>query len=93
MKYGAGGNKQGGTGLNTKFLDEDMENIKHKSVSSNMKKQIIQARNAKGWTQKELATAANEQVKTIQEYESGKAIPNGQVINKLSRALGVQLKK
>ena len=52
MKYGAGGNKQGGTGLNTKFLDEDMENTKHKSVSSNMKKQIIQARNAKGWTQK-----------------------------------------
>ena len=35
----------------------------------------------------------NEQPKVVQEYESGKAIPNGQVLSKLSRALGVTLKK
>lgn len=35
----------------------------------------------------------NEKPQIIQEYESGKAIPNPQVLSKLSRALGVVLKK
>jgi len=29
----------------------------------------------------------------VQEYESGKAIPNPQILNKLSRALGVPFSK
>ena len=33
----------------------------------------------------------NEKPQIIQEYESGKAIPNPQVLSKLSRILGVQL--
>jgi len=37
--------------------------------------------------------AVNEKPQIIQEYESGKAIPNPQVLSKLSRILGVQLKK
>lgn len=37
--------------------------------------------------------AINEKPQVIQEYESGKAIPNPQVLSKLSRALGVVLKK
>lgn len=35
----------------------------------------------------------NEKPSVINEYESGKAIPNPQVLQKLSRALGVTLKK
>lgn len=35
----------------------------------------------------------NERPTVIQEYESGKAIPNPQVLSKLSRALGVSLSK
>lgn len=34
----------------------------------------------------------NEKPQVIQEYESGKAIPNQQVISKLERALGVKLR-
>ena len=41
--------------------------------------------------QKQLATAINEKPQVINQYESGKAIPNGQVVQKLSRALGVRL--
>lgn len=37
--------------------------------------------------------AINEKPQIIQEYESGKAIPNPQVLSKLSRALGVVLRK
>lgn len=35
----------------------------------------------------------NEKPQIVQEYESGKAIPNPQILNKLSRALGVSLSK
>lgn len=42
-------------------------------------------------TQKELATAINEKPQVVAEYESGKAIPNGQIISKLERQLGVKL--
>ncbi len=42
-------------------------------------------------TQKELATAINEKPQIVGEYESGKAVPNPQIISKLERALGVKL--
>mmetsp|Transcript_45776 Transcript_45776/g.145917 ORF Transcript_45776/g.145917 Transcript_45776/m.145917 type:complete len:140 (-) Transcript_45776:160-579(-) len=34
----------------------------------------------------------NEKPQTVQEYESGKAIPNQQIIGKLERALGAKLR-
>jgi len=34
----------------------------------------------------------NEKPQVIQEYESGKAIPNQQIIGKLERALGAKLR-
>lgn len=37
--------------------------------------------------------ACHEKPQVIQEYESGKAIPNPQVLSKLSRVLGVPLAK
>jgi ribosome-binding protein aMBF1 (putative translation factor) len=37
--------------------------------------------------------ACNEKPHIIQEYESGKAIPNPQVLSKMSRVLGVPLSK
>lgn len=51
----------------------------------------MQARTAKKLTQKELATAINEKPQVVAEYESGKAIPNPQIISKLERSLGVKL--
>ena len=35
----------------------------------------------------------NEKPQVIQEYEAGKAIPNPQILGKLSRALGVPFSK
>ena len=58
------------------------------SVSKDLRLAITQARNAKGLTQKQLATQLNMQPQVINEYESGKAIPNNQVIAKIERALG-----
>jgi putative transcription factor len=43
-------------------------------------------------TQKDLATKVNEKPSVINDYESGRAVPNQQVLAKLERALGVKLR-
>ena len=58
-----------------------------------MANQIAQARTAKKMTQKELATKLNMPVKVVQQYESGKAVPNGAIINKLNRALSIRIQR
>lgn len=52
----------------------------------------MQARMEKKLTQAQLGQMINEKPQVIQEYESGKAIPNQQIISKLERALGVKLR-
>jgi putative transcription factor len=52
----------------------------------------MQARLEKKLTQAQLAQQINEKPQIIQEYESGKAIPNNQIIAKLERVLGVKLR-
>jgi putative transcription factor len=60
-------------------------------VDKSLSKAIMQARTAKKMTQKEVATAINEKPQVVAEYETGKAIPNPQIIAKLERALGTKL--
>merc|ERR1719160_66502 len=74
-------------------LDEHGDQFKHATVSHEFKLALQQARLAKKMSQQALATGINEKSSVINEYESGKAIPNGQIINKLNRALGVRLPK
>ena len=57
-----------------------------------MSKRIAQARCEKKLTQKELASMLSLPFKVIQEYESGKAIPNAIILNKIEKALGVRVK-
>ncbi|KAI8469924.1 MAG: multi protein bridging factor 1-domain-containing protein [Monoraphidium minutum] len=89
--------KQGATstasGKAAHKLDNETEDFNHERVSTELKKQIIQARTAKKLTQAQLGQLVNEKPSVIQEYESGKAIPNPQVLSKMSRVLGVTLKK
>ncbi|KAF0698063.1 hypothetical protein As57867_011269, partial [Aphanomyces stellatus] len=76
---------------NMRKLDEDTENFKHDTVDRSLSQALMKARMDKGMTQKALATAINEKPQVIGEYESGKAIPNGQIIVKIERALGCRL--
>lgn len=92
-KYGAGGNVQKGTHMNTAKLDRETEELKHNKVSPTLAKTIMQARLAKKMTQAQLAQQINETPKIIQEYETQKAIPNPQLLSKMSRALGIRLTK
>lgn len=57
-----------------------------------MARAICDGRQAKGLTQKALATAANEKPQVVQEYENGKAIPSQAVLSKLERILQVKLR-
>ncbi|KAI3952950.1 hypothetical protein MKX01_028642, partial [Papaver californicum] len=77
-----------GFSLNTRKLDEETEVLTHERVPSELKKNIMQARLDKKMTQSQLA----QKPQIIQEYESGKAIPNQQIITKLERVLGVKLR-
>ncbi|XP_042424330.1 multiprotein-bridging factor 1a-like isoform X2 [Zingiber officinale] len=93
-KYDAGTNRASSSSkpLNTRKLDEETENLSHEHVSSELKKNLMRARLDKKLTQSQLAQLINEKPQVIQEYESGKAIPNQQIITKLERVLGVKLR-
>jgi len=58
QKFGAGTNKQHGTTLNVSKLDQETEELKHAALSQDVSKLIMQGRQAKGWSQKELATVS-----------------------------------
>ncbi|XP_052787759.1 endothelial differentiation-related factor 1 homolog [Mya arenaria] len=91
-KFAGGQNKQFSAAKNTAKLDRETEELHHDHVALDVSKIIQQARQAKGWTQKDLATKINEKQQVINEYEAGKAIPNQQIISKLERNLGVKLR-
>ncbi|XP_024026551.1 multiprotein-bridging factor 1b [Morus notabilis] len=93
-KSTAGTNKaaSSSTSLNTRKLDDETENLSHDRVPTELKKAIMQARMDKKLTQSQLAQMINEKPQVIQEYESGKAIPNQQIITKLERTLGTKLR-
>lgn len=72
---------------------EEEGSFKHERIPEHLRKSIIKARNDSKLTQSQLAQKINEKPQIIQEYENGKAIPSPQILSKLSRVLGVQLKK
>ena len=73
-------------------IDQETEELKHKTVSQDISRLIIQGRNTKKMNQKQLAQALAVQASVIQDYENGKAIPNNQLLGKLERVLGVKLR-
>merc|ERR1712151_988680 len=91
-KYGAGGNSSAHShkALSAKKLEEAEVGTIAK-VDKALSKAIMQARTAKKMSQKELATSINEKPQVVAEYESGKAIPNPQIISKMERKLGCKL--
>eukprot|EP00824_Muranothrix_gubernata_P012601 TRINITY_DN26697_c0_g1_i1.p2 TRINITY_DN26697_c0_g1~~TRINITY_DN26697_c0_g1_i1.p2 ORF type:complete len:124 (-),score=27.55 TRINITY_DN26697_c0_g1_i1:20-391(-) len=89
-KFGGGGNKQTAGPSNARKL-EDSEELKHDTVPRELRLAIQRARMDKKWSQAELARAINERQQVVNDYESGKAIPNNQVISKMERVLGARL--
>ena len=92
QKYGAASNKKAATSKNTAKLDRETEELHHDHVSLSVARLIQQGRQQKNLTQKELATKINEKAQVINDYESGKAIPNDQVMGKIERVVGIKLR-
>jgi len=91
-KWGAATNKQHVTTKNTAKLDRETEELKHDKIPLDLGRLIQQGRQAKGWSQKELATKVNEKPQVINDYEAGRGIPNQVVIGKIEKAIGVKLR-
>ena len=86
-------NKAGSSGVNEKVmsarkLENEQDTFIHKKVSLSMAKRIAQLRCENKMTQKDLAFKLSLPIKIIQEYESGIAIPNHVITNKIEKVLG-----
>ncbi len=73
----------------------EQEDYKPTLISPAMAQQIIQARVAKGWNQDQLARNSQLTLPVIKEYEkpTSTTVFNNQNVQKISKALGVQIKK
>lgn len=93
MKEHPSGNKHSvGPGANAKKLDEDTETLKVKKVDHNLSINIQRARQAKNWTQADLAKEICEKTSVVTEYENGKAIPNEQILVRMEKAFQIHLR-
>jgi putative transcription factor len=62
-----------------------------KTIRMSASNQIQKMRCTKKMSQKQLAQAINERPQVISDYESGKAIPNRSVLNKINKVLGIRV--
>mmetsp|Transcript_6775 Transcript_6775/g.11130 ORF Transcript_6775/g.11130 Transcript_6775/m.11130 type:complete len:131 (-) Transcript_6775:210-602(-) len=72
-------------------VDEQQEDFRTAKIGKSFSVALQQARLKKGWNQHQLAQQLNVRHTVINQYESGKAIPNPQLIAKMNRILGVKL--
>ena len=74
-------------------LDNETEAFKLKKIDPKLSKQVQQARCGLGLSQKDLANKVNLPVKTIIDYENGKAVVDHKILNKLKRTLKISASK
>ena len=72
-----------------KILETDQIGVP--KLSNEFKIAMVQARNAKGLTQKELAHRIAVKDTIIKSYENGKAVPQNNIIQKIEKVLGAKL--
>ena len=93
-KIGAATNKQTKLDVSARKIEQD--DYTPPTVTHTLAMQIQQARAAKNMTQKELATKCMIPVSVVQQYErinTDGVVVESTVLQKMSRALGVTLKK
>ncbi|KAJ8699606.1 multiprotein-bridging factor 1 [Pleurotus ostreatus] len=73
-------------------LDRENEVAPPPKISPTVGRTIQTSRLALELSQKDLAAKINEKPSVLQDYESGKAIPNPQILGKLERILKVKLR-
>lgn len=92
QKFNAGTNKQHSAPKNTAKLDRETDELKHRTMSHDVAKLIQQGRQAKGLSQKDLATKICEKPQIVNDYEAGRGIPNNLILGKIERVIGMKLR-
>ena len=95
VKYSAGKNRSvhGHTDANMRKVEEmEAGEARVKRVGGSVSRLLAQARNAKGWSQKDLAQRVNVKPQIIAQYERGRAVPNTALIQQMERALGCRVR-
>ncbi len=72
-------------------LENETETFIIQTIPYTLSQEIIKARNAMKMSQKDVATKLNIQQSVIANYENGKAIPDNQTLQKLSKLLNTKL--
>ena len=72
-------------------VDEEHEDFRTVKVTKSFSMALQKARVKKGWNQQKLAQQLNVRAVVINQCESGKTVPNPQLIAKMNRVLGVKL--
>jgi ribosome-binding protein aMBF1 (putative translation factor) len=91
-KDNGGGNKQTSHDMSTRALET--EEIPHLVTTGlDLGKAISSARSSKKLNQADLARLCNVNAGVIRDYENGSAIVESEVLNKINKVLGINLKK
>lgn len=72
---------------------ENSEDVIVQTIPLSISQEINKARVANGLTQKELAKKINVLPAVISSYENGKAIPDNQILQKITKELGTKFSK
>lgn len=91
-KYGGANSKASPEGQHLTKVDRSDEIIVPKKVEASVGKAIQKGRQDLKLSQKDLATKINEKPTIVNEYESGRGVPNQQVLAKMERVLGIKLR-
>lgn len=89
-KTHAGHNTHGPV-LNIRKLAEETDVVQVPQLPHEFRMEMQKARVAAGLSQADLAKRINEKQSVVNEYESGRAVPDSQVIVKIERALNCRL--
>lgn len=92
QKWSVGNKTNNPEGQRLAKIDRDDNVAPPSKVAPTVGRAIRDGRNAKNLTQKDLATAINEKPQVVNDYESGRAVPNQQILGKMERKLGIKLR-
>ncbi|KAH8313239.1 hypothetical protein KR067_002562 [Drosophila pandora] len=75
-----------------KLVSGEEEDLRHGKLPQDVCRLIMQGRQAKGLSQKDLASKICEKPQVINDYEAGRCIPNNIILVKIERIIGIKLR-
>ncbi|VDP15538.1 unnamed protein product [Soboliphyme baturini] len=91
-KFNAATNKQHVAVKDISQLDNEFEDMHHDKIPLEIGRLIQSGRQAKEWSQSDLAKAINEKLSIVNDYEAGRAVLNQQILGKIERAIEIKLR-